>query len=119
MLTEDESIVDLQFRVFWNLSKLEVDQGTSIREPQMFILNIDGGSKLVADAAESVMREVVGRRTLDEVLTRERNSIQIEVRDALQDMMDGYESGVSIQNVEIQEAEAPAGDVRRAFNDVV
>ena len=69
MLTEDESIVDLQFRVFWNLSKLEVDQGTSIREPQMFILNIDGGSKLVADAAESVMREVVGRRTLDEVLT--------------------------------------------------
>jgi len=119
MLTEDESIVDLQFRVFWNLSKLEVEEGQSIREPQMFILNIDGGSKLVADAAESVMREVVGRRTLDEVLTRERNSIQVEVREELQAMMDGYESGVSIQNVEIQEAEAPEGAVRSAFNDVV
>lgn len=119
MLTGDESIVDLQFRVFWNLSRLDVGESEAIREPEMFILNIEGGAKLVADAAESVMREVVGRRTLDEVITLQRNEIQVEVRQQLQEMMDGYESGVSIQNVEIQEAEAPLGDVRKAFNDVV
>ena len=119
MLTGDESIVDLQFRVFWNLSRLDVGESESVREPEMFILNIEGGAKLVADAAESVMREVVGRRTLDEVITLQRNDIQIEVRQQLQEMMDGYESGVSIQNVEIQEAEAPLGEVRKAFNDVV
>lgn len=119
MLTGDESIVDLQFRVFWNLSRLDVGESESVREPEMFILNIEGGSKLVADAAESVMREVVGRRTLDEVITLKRNEIQVEVRQRLQEMMDGYESGVSIQNVEIQEAEAPQGEVRQAFNDVV
>lgn len=119
MLTGDESIVDLQFRVFWNLSRLDVGEAEAVREPEMFILNIEGGSKLVADAAESVMREVVGRRTLDEVITLKRNEIQDEVRVRLQEMMDGYESGVSIQNVEIQEAEAPLGEVRQAFNDVV
>jgi membrane protease subunit HflK len=119
MLTGDESIVDLQFRVFWNLSRLDVGESEAIREPEMFILNIEGGAKLVADAAESVMREVVGRRTLDEVITLQRNDIQVEVRQQLQEMMDGYESGVSIQNVEIQEAEAPLGEVRKAFNDVV
>ncbi|MEM7458173.1 MAG: FtsH protease activity modulator HflK [Pseudomonadota bacterium] len=119
MLTGDESIVDLQFRVFWNLSRLDVGESEAVREPEMFILNIEGGAKLVADAAESVMREVVGRRTLDEVITLQRNEIQVEVRQQLQEMMDGYESGVSIQNVEIQEAEAPLGDVRKAFNDVV
>lgn len=119
MLTGDESIVDLQFRVFWNLSRLDVGESEAVREPEMFILNIEGGAKLVADAAESVMREVVGRRTLDEVITLQRNDIQVEVRQQLQEMMDGYESGVSIQNVEIQEAEAPLGEVRKAFNDVV
>ncbi len=119
MLTGDESIVDLQFRVFWNLSRLDVGESEAVREPEMFILNIEGGEKLVADAAESVMREVVGRRTLDEVITLQRNEIQVEVRQQLQEMMDGYESGVSIQNVEIQEAEAPQGEVRKAFNDVV
>ena len=119
MLTGDESIVDLQFRVFWNLSRLDVGESEAVREPEMFILNIEGGAKLVADAAESVMREVVGRRTLDEVITLRRNEIQVEVRERLQEMMDGYESGVSIQNVEIQEAEAPVGEVRQAFNDVV
>ncbi|MEM7328874.1 MAG: FtsH protease activity modulator HflK [Pseudomonadota bacterium] len=119
MLTGDESIVDLQFRVFWNLSRLDVGSSEAIREPEMFILNIEGGAKLVADAAESVMREVVGRRTLDEVITLKRNEIQVEVRQRLQEMMDGYVSGVSIQNVEIQEAEAPQGEVRKAFNDVV
>lgn len=119
MLTGDESIVDLQFRVFWNLSRLDVGESVAVREPEMFILNIEGGAKLVADAAESVMREVVGRRTLDEVITLQRNEIQVEVRQRLQEMMDGYESGVSIQNVEIQEAEAPLGEVRKAFNDVV
>lgn len=109
MLTGDENIVDVQFRVFWFYDG---------ENPENFILNIDNGTPLVKAAAESVMREVVGKSTLDAVLTTGRGEIQANVREQLQVLLDDYNAGVNIENVEIQEALAPA-PVRNAFIDVI
>ena len=109
MLTGDENIVDVQFRVFWYYDD---------EDPEDFILNVDNGADLVKAAAESVMREVVGKSDLDDVITTGRNELQDEVKSQLQALMNDYRAGVQIQNVEIQEAQAPA-PVRAAFIDVV
>jgi len=109
MLTGDENIVDVEFRVFWFY-----DQAN----PEDFILNIDNGTPLVKAAAESVMREVVGKSTLDAVLTDGRREIQATVREQLQTLLSDYGAGVQIENVEIQVSQAPA-QVRPAFIDVV
>lgn len=109
MLTGDENIVDVQFRVFWYY---DADN------PENFILNIDSGTPLVKAAAESVMREVVGKSTLDAVLTTGRGEIASTVRDELQVLLSDYGAGVNIENVEIQEALAPA-PVRGDFIDVI
>lgn len=109
MLTGDENIVDVQFRVFWFYDG---------ENPENFILNIDNGSPLVKAAAESVMREVVGKSTLDAVLTTGRGEIARTVRDQLQTLLGDYGAGVTVENVEIQEALAPA-PVRGDFIDVI
>ncbi len=115
MLTGDENIVDVQFTVFWYYD------GTN---PEKFILNVrhDGrnnqDSKLVKDAAESVMREVVGKSSLNAVITSGRIEIQASVKAQLQQLLTDYDAGVNIENVEIQEARQP-GPVRAAFIDVI
>ena len=109
MLTGDENIVDVQFRVFWYYDA---------EHPENFILNVDGGEELVKAAAESVMREVVGKSRLDDVITTGRVEIQRQVKEQLQALMTDYQAGVNIQNTEILEAQAP-GPVRSAFIDVV
>lgn len=109
MLTGDENIVDVQFTVFWYYDA---------ETPEDFILNIDNGAPLVKAAAESVMREVVGKSELDNVLTTGRGQIAATVRTQLQSLLADYNAGVTIENVEIQEAQAPA-PVRDAFIDVI
>ena len=109
MLTGDENIVELQFAVFWFYDG---------ENPENFILNIDNGTPLVKAAAESVMREVVGKSTLDAVLTTGRGEIATTVREQLQVLLSDYGAGVTIENVEIQEALAPA-PVRADFIDVI
>ncbi|MEM6534585.1 MAG: FtsH protease activity modulator HflK [Pseudomonadota bacterium] len=115
MLTGDENIVDVQFTVFWRYNT---------EQPEKYILFVDHGnlngqqSKLIKDAGESVMREVVGKSSLDAVITTGRRTIQDTVKDRLQQLLTDYDAGVAIENVEIQEAQQP-GPVRAAFIDVV
>ena len=109
MLTGDENIVDVQFRVFWFYDG---------ENPEDFILNIDDGRPLVKAAAESVMREVVGKSTLDAVITTGRGEIASTVREQLQVLLNDYGAGVTVENVEIQDARNP-GPVRDAFIDVI
>ncbi len=115
MLTGDENIVDVQYRVFWYYDG---------EKPEDFILKVDheargiDGSKLIKAAAESVMREVVGKSTLDAVITTGRGEIADIVKTQLQQLMTDYDAGVNIENVEIQDAQQP-GPVRAAFLDVI
>ena len=109
MLTGDENIVDVRFRVFWFYDPAN---------PENFILNVDDGAELLKASAESVMREVVGKSNLNDVITTGRGTISAQVKAQLQALMDDYRAGIQVQNVEIQEAAAPA-QVRPAFIDVV
>ncbi|HPE48512.1 MAG TPA: FtsH protease activity modulator HflK [Hyphomonas sp.] len=109
MLTGDENIVEVRFRVFWFYDP---------SNPERFILNVDDGAELLKASAESVMREVVGKSKLNDVITTGRSTIQAQVKTQLQALMNDYQAGIQVQNVEIQEAAAPQ-QVRQAFIDVV
>ena len=114
MLTGDENIVDVQFRVRWFY-------GT---KPEEFILNVDHeasrneASALVKAVAESVMREVVGKSTLDQVITSGRGDIEDAVLEGTRDLLEDYRAGVSVSEIQLLPTEPPA-PVRAAFVDVV
>jgi membrane protease subunit HflK len=71
----------------------------------------------VRDAAEATMREVVGRHTVDDVLTEQKDKIQLEARDTLQRILDSYKTGVSVEYVKLQDVYPPS-QVIDAFRDV-
>jgi membrane protease subunit HflK len=106
MLTGDENIVNIQFMVLYKVD-----------DPVAYAFNVYDPEKAVRDAAISAMREVIGRNSIDGALTENRANIQTDTKETLQAMMDKYETGVSIDNVELQDVHVPA-DVIQAFKDV-
>ena len=88
----------------------------------LFEYGMADGDALLRDAAQSVMREVVGRRPGTDALTDDRGGIQIEARELLQERLDGYFAALDgapfrVQSFEILDSQAPA-PVRDAFDDV-
>lgn len=70
------------------------------------------------DAAQSAVREVVGRMTIDQVLSGGRGQVEDEARDVLADTLDRYESGLEVIGIELQEVQPPDA-VHEAFDDVI
>ncbi len=108
MLTEDENIADVQFSVFW-----KVKTGA----PQDFILNVEDPAETVNLVAESVMREVVGKSQLQQVITTERAEAARQVKEQTQALLDQYEAGIDIIDIQIARGDPPQ-EVIEAFNDV-
>ncbi|MEO0883396.1 MAG: FtsH protease activity modulator HflK [Pseudomonadota bacterium] len=108
MLTADENIVDIQFSVFW---KVKTDA------PQDFILNVKQPRESVRQVSESVMREVVGKSNLENIITNDRAAVQLEVQTQAQSLLDEYRAGIELLDVQIRKADPP-GQVIAAFNDV-
>ena len=106
MLTGDENIVDLAFTVQWHVSDA-AKYLFRVRDP-------DGAVKAVA---ESAMREVVGRSLLRDILTNGRGAVQSQTLTLMQTILDRYQSGVTIDQVQIQNANPPA-DVVAAYQDI-
>jgi modulator of FtsH protease HflK len=106
MLTGDENIVNVDFSVFW----LVKPNGAS-----EYLFNIQQPEGTVKAVAESAMREVIGRSTLDEILARQ--NIENPVHDLMQATLDRYGAGVQITQVQLQKVDAPA-QVIDAFRDV-
>jgi len=116
MLTDDENIVDLQFEVQYRVKDgdgaRDYIYGSRFSRDQR-----DGDSTgVVKQVAESAMREVVGRRKMDEVLFGSKQEIASEVQAAMQAMLDRYKTGLVISAVAIQNAQPP-NDVQAAFDD--
>jgi len=109
MLTGDQSIIEIEFSVFW---KLKTEQSED------YILNIKGGEELVQLAAESVMREFVGKSNLEQLITTERQEVARNVQTNTQAILDDYDAGVDVLQVQILRSEYP-GDVKDAFTDVI
>jgi len=116
MLTDDENIVDLHFTVQYRIK--EGPNGA-----RDFLFNNRFGrdrepSDVVLQVAESAMREVVGRKTMDSVLYESRQEIADSVRTRMQEMLDRYRTGILISAVAIQNAQPPE-QVQAAFDDAV
>jgi membrane protease subunit HflK len=108
MLTGDQNIVNVRFRVIW-----QIDPGN----PEYFVFNILNPRETVKAVAESIMREVVGLKTIDGVLTTDRKSIEPDVRDRMEKLLESYRAGVLVKQVQLQSVDAPA-QVISAYRDV-
>lgn len=106
MLTGDENIIDIDFSVQWRIS----DAGK-------FLFKIRDPEATVKIAAESAMREIIGKSDLQPAMTEAREEIALNTRELLQKILDEYESGIEITQVQLQKADPPAA-VIDAFDDV-
>lgn len=109
MLTDDENIVDIQFEVQFRIK----DDGA-----RDFLFNTRDPRASVMQSAESAMREVLGRQSMDAVLYESRAEIATAVRERMQQMMDLYGTGVLVTAVAINNAQPPE-QVQAAFDDAV
>lgn len=120
MISGDLNIVDVQMVVQYNIKSLnnflfEVDDpGEETRSIPMG--RPDG--RTLKDAAEAALRLVVGQRSIDDVLVRNREEVEEQTKIRLQEIMDSYESGINIETVQLQDVKAPE-EVRDAFDDVL
>ena len=106
MLTGDENIIDIDFVVRWR-----------IRDAGDFLFNTRNPENTIKSAAESMMREVIGRTPIQPALTEARGQIEDQVRAGTQAIMDQYKAGVAITQVQLQKVDPPAA-VIEAFRDV-
>ena len=107
MLTGDENIIDLQFAVQYNLKSV-----------QDYLFNNRSVDNSVRGAAETAIREVVGKSEMDYVLYEGREEIAIKTNELMQDILDRYRSGINITSVTMQNAQPPE-QVQAAFDDAV
>ncbi|MSR77821.1 MAG: FtsH protease activity modulator HflK [Candidatus Omnitrophica bacterium] len=88
-----------------------------IHDPVKYTFNIRDARETLRNISEAVMRLVVGDHTISEVLTSGREDIQRETKAKLQQILDSYDSGISIGNVILQEV-TPPNEVKPSFNEV-
>ncbi len=106
MLTGDENIVDIDFAVLW-----------VIKDAGQFLFNIENPPATIKAVAESAMREVVGKNQIQRILTEGRQPVEQATRDLMQTILDQYQAGVQITQVNLQKVDPPAA-VIDAFRDV-
>ena len=106
MLTGDENIVDVDFKVLWQ-----------IENPEFYLFNIEKQEELVKAVSESAMREVIGQSKIDAILTENRAPIQIAVQELMQGALNSYQAGIHVSEVQMQKVDPPQ-TVIEAFRDV-
>ena len=108
MITGDENIVDVQLLVQFEIKDIE----------KFLFRAVDPAGKTIKDSSESALRQVVGSRDIDDVLTTEKEAVQAETKDLLQQLLDTYEAGIRVAEVKLLNVNPPA-EVQDAFDDVV
>ncbi|MCD0460409.1 FtsH protease activity modulator HflK [Roseiconus lacunae] len=88
-----------------------------IQEPQLYLFKVREPGRTLRDLSESVMRTVVGDRTVDEVITIGRQEIEVEALTELQELVNRYELGLGIDQVQLKNVNPP-GPVQPSFNEV-
>ena len=108
MLSQDQSIVDMQYAVQYRLS-----------DPVAWLFNNNPGpapDEIIRQGAETAMRETVGRNRIDQVLYEEKEAVAKDAQKLMQAIVDRYKAGVAIIDVTIQQAQPPE-QVQAAFED--
>lgn len=107
MLTQDENIVDVEIAVQWR-----------IQEPETYLFEVSAPDGTLRQVVESGIREIIGRSTLDFVLTEGRGQIENEQKELMQNILDGYQTGILVVSVDMQPAQPP-DPVKDAFDDAI
>ena len=107
MLTDDANIIDIQFAVQY-----------VGKNPQEFLFLNRAPEDSVLQAAETAIREIVGKNTMDLVLYKGRAQITSDAQKLMQEILDRYQTGISISKVTMQNAQPPE-QVQAAFDDAV
>lgn len=105
MLTQDENVIDIRFTVLWRL-----------KSAKDFLFENRNADEAVLQAAETAVREIVGRSTMDSVLYEQRDAIATDLVKSIQAQLDRLRAGVVVANVNVQSVQAPE-QVQAAFDD--
>jgi len=109
MLTEDENIVEIKFAVQYRLN-----------DARAFLFESRNPTEAVVQAAETAVREVVGKMKMDSALAEERDQIAPRVRQLMQAILDRYKVGVEVVGINLQQGGVrPPEQVQAAFDDVL
>lgn len=106
VLTKDENLIDIKFNAQYRRD-----------DPRLFLFGAADPETTLRDAAESAVREVVGRSTMDTVLF-ERAELVIAAQARLQESLDFYQTGLTVVNFNLQDARPPE-EVKQAFDDAI
>ncbi|MCD6326991.1 FtsH protease activity modulator HflK [bacterium] len=106
MLTGDENIVDVTIIIQYR-----------VRDAMHYLFNVRDQIETIRDATESALRQVIGRHSIDDVLTTGKQQVQQETRDELQGLLDSYGIGINVTAVQLQDVHPPR-QVVHAFKDV-
>ena len=107
MLTQDENIIDIRFTVQYRRT-----------DARAYLFENRNPDEAVVQAAESAVREIVGRSRVDQVLYEQRDAIAADLVKSIQSQVDRLKAGVVISNVNVQNVQVP-DSVQAAFNDAV
>lgn len=109
MLTEDENIVEIKFAVQYRLN-----------DARAFLFESKNPADAVVQAAETAVREVVGKMKMDSALSDERDQIAPRVRALMQKILDRYKVGIEVVGINLQQGGVrPPEQVQAAFDDVL
>ena len=109
MLTEDENIVEIKFAVQYRLN-----------DARAWLFESRNPSDAVVQAAETAVREVVGKMRMDSALAEERDQIAPRVRALMQTILDRYKVGVEVVGINLQQGGVrPPEQVQASFDDVL
>jgi membrane protease subunit HflK len=106
MLSGDLNVIDVKWIVQYQ-----------IHDPYLWLFAVRDGQSIIRDFSEAVMRRIVGNSYSDAVLTVQRMDIALMAQRELQELLDGYHSGVQLVAVKLQDV-TPPGPVQPAFNEV-
>lgn len=106
MLTGDLNIATVEWVVQYR-----------IENPQFYLFHIRDIKQTIRDISESVTRQVIGDHSVDEVWILMRPQIALQIKEQMQELLDSYETGIKIENVELQDVNPP-DPVRPAVNEV-
>ena len=107
MLTDDENIVDVQFAIQYTL-----------KSPEDYLFNNRNPDDNVLQAAETAIREIVGKSKMDFVLNQGRSEVASRVKVLMQQILDRYKTGINITTVNLQNVQPPE-QVQASFDDAV
>lgn len=106
ILTGDQNVIDLAYSIRWNIS-----------DPALYLFQMADPDDTIREVAESAMRAVVARMTLDEAIGAGRSDIEVRVEQSMQQLLNDYRAGIAIQGVAVNQSGAPAA-VNQAFLEV-